>query len=362
MEKNDNTNKNGAIELLRIIATTGILMHHYQQFTGGFFDSGNAYGPFPWGQLVEFFFLLSGYLSIKYISLLSKTLTLKEFMVKKAVRLLPTVAIGALFQQVLFFAGEMMTSKIRIVDNPWDCLNPWTWLTASLGIDTGGAVKQEKLTFVTWYVSVLLLCYFVFALAVKIAHRLHFSANLLFAALVLLGISIVSYQCDVPFFNVHAARGYYAFFFGVLLACVFDILKRIPHYQIYCVIAICLSIIYLFGLNRLYQAWGEQFIMTFVLYPGMIFACENSRVNQLFNRKMLFVLGDCSFTVYVFQLPFIYCMMFICSLVGQEYHTKAMMWLYVILMWLIGVCLHLIMKSKINVISKSIEKAINGVS
>lgn len=60
--------RNSAMDCLRVLATVLIVFHHYQQFTGVRFAYINFWdGRFYFGWLVEFFFVMSGYFTYKYI-------------------------------------------------------------------------------------------------------------------------------------------------------------------------------------------------------------------------------------------------------------------------------------------------------
>ena len=61
--------REGSLDLLKFLATCCIVMHHFQQITGAFFEGHlNFYsGNFYWGYLVELFFLVSGYFAYIYI-------------------------------------------------------------------------------------------------------------------------------------------------------------------------------------------------------------------------------------------------------------------------------------------------------
>lgn len=61
--------RNFSLDFLKIVATIGIIFHHWQQVTGAYFENHiNFYnGRFYWGYLVELFFVLSGFFCWKYI-------------------------------------------------------------------------------------------------------------------------------------------------------------------------------------------------------------------------------------------------------------------------------------------------------
>ena len=70
-----------SLDVLRILATIGIVFHHFQQVTGTYFENGWNFhgGDFTYGLIVEFFFLLSGYLAYKYAKSETYSQSLKAF-------------------------------------------------------------------------------------------------------------------------------------------------------------------------------------------------------------------------------------------------------------------------------------------
>ena len=69
--------RNYSLDFFKIIATILIVFHHYQQILSIEFGEINFYGgKFYFGYLVEFFFLISGFLMFNYIERIKEGLTL----------------------------------------------------------------------------------------------------------------------------------------------------------------------------------------------------------------------------------------------------------------------------------------------
>ena len=79
----------------------------------------------------------------------------------------------------------------------------------------------------TWYISVLLLCYLFFYILFKVAKKLKIDEMYLYATMIFIGLSINKYAIQLPFFNTDVCRGYYSFFWGVILARIMPRIQEI---------------------------------------------------------------------------------------------------------------------------------------
>lgn len=88
-----------SLDFLRIPAAMMIVMHHFQQAFSAFFPNHINYfgGRFSFGYVVEFFFVLSGFLMLPAVrKIYSGEVTFGEFAFRRARRLLPMLAVCAL--------------------------------------------------------------------------------------------------------------------------------------------------------------------------------------------------------------------------------------------------------------------------
>lgn len=205
-----------SLDVLRIIATILIVFHHYQQVTGVYYEGHiNFYnGRFYFGYVVEFFFLLSGYFMWRYVEKIENGLSFPKFFAPRALRLLPLVFIGGITYEVLLYIYQ------QTCGGDWFGVSITVWgvIIDALGIQDGWVFTNPMVNNPTWYISVLLLCYVVFYLLTYLSKRWQVPHAYLFAFMVLLGCGIQTYGINLPFLNGSSCRGYYAFFFGVLLA------------------------------------------------------------------------------------------------------------------------------------------------
>ncbi len=298
-----------SLDFIKIIATVFIIFHHYQQVTGVYFENGINFcnGKFYFGYMVELFFVLSGFFMYSYIEKIQRLeISFPKFYFKRLGRLFPLLLMGAIGYEVLLVIYQ------SLYQSTWFDLKPnfWGIVISSLGIQDGWALPNPCVNNPTWYISVLMLCYVIFYFIVYLAKRLSIKPQYLFLFMIFLGMGINTYGINLPFLNASSCRGYYAFFFGLLLAGVINeydfgiFLSMIS-------IAILAVITYLIVNHYEFMSNGINYIMTFIYYPALIILCKSKIVAKILNRKFIGTLGKISFDVFIWHNPF-YLLLYIC--------------------------------------------------
>lgn len=116
-----------SLDVLRVIAAAMIVMHHYQQITGAYF--AGKYNFRGYGVVVELFFFLSGFLAVKYLD--KPMAGFFSFMKRKALRLLPLVAISSIVYEVLLVMYNTICGTQWVLGNE---ISIWGVVLNSLGI------------------------------------------------------------------------------------------------------------------------------------------------------------------------------------------------------------------------------------
>lgn len=290
--------RTGSLDFLKIVATILIVFHHYQQITGLTFNRLNFYnGTFSFSLVVEFFFLLSGFFMFRYVRRIKKGLSFKEFFLKRVVRLLPLVLISAI-------AYELLLCVYRAVfhQNYWGIsINIWGIIIDALGVQAGWSFGNPCVNNPTWYISVLILCYVVFYFSTWMCKKLKVSPTYAYIFIILLGCGIMSYGIDLPFLNYSAARGYYSFFFGILLAKLLN--KRTIKLK-HCLISAATAIFTIWLIVGRFS-WmvptGDNYLMTFVAFPAIIIFFLYRPIAKLFDHKAISFLGAATYDVYIWH-------------------------------------------------------------
>jgi len=108
-----------SLDLAKIVATTLILLMHYQQnFEGNYTFIQYFGGKFYFGYLVEFFFMLSGFFCIKMII---KADTFPIFIGRRVIRLWPIMIIAAIMDQALLIVYEILRGGNYIEEEKYLC-------------------------------------------------------------------------------------------------------------------------------------------------------------------------------------------------------------------------------------------------
>lgn len=280
------TERNRTFDMVKVIATIGILLHHYQQeaitITGknvhGF--PINFYGgSFNWGYLVELFFLLSGFFMLPYIEKIYNGLTFYQFYTRRAARLLPLVAVSSVFCAAVLLLYDKIYVGAYYGTDP----SIFGVVIQALGIQAGWAFKNPYLNNPTWYCSVLMLCYLIFFAIVYWSRRLRISPCYGFVFMIFLGCSVYTYKSQLPSFNTPselqvpfldslAHRGFYSFFAGVLLAMLMPRFRkwRGTFWAGLVFLAVFAAAYYKKDGNLQYM----PFLLTFLVYPVILLLLE----------------------------------------------------------------------------------------
>ena len=215
---------------------------------------------------------------------------------QRAKRLLPLVSISAIAYELLLLIHYW------VYGNTWSniAVTIWGTVITSLGIQEGWVLVNPGVNNPTWYISVRLACYVVFYLITKLAHKCHFSPAYCYIGMVLLGIGIITYGIKLPFMNSQIARGYYSFFYGLLLANyikMFGVTKRSSGFSMCCILL--LLGIFLTSTDKFQEelVW----LLTFLFYPALIILFETDAVKYIFRHKIWQIISQISFDVYIWH-------------------------------------------------------------
>ena len=208
-----------------------------------------ADGMISFGTIVEFFFIISGFLCAQKIKE-TREISFESFMRKKIRRLYPMAVLSVLCITLLmlfdFFAfGRFENGLIPDV---------FKFFNSTLITFSGGAVKVGRgINNPLWYVSVLMLCYIVFYCLLQISEKNGIKEIYLFILVCSLGIGIHDYEISLPFLNESSGRGYAAFFYGTIL---YYIYKNYSHRFINLISYFTLIICFILG-KIYYNAFFE---------------------------------------------------------------------------------------------------------
>jgi hypothetical protein len=286
------------LDILKIVATILIVFHHYQQILNVEFNKINFFGgKFYFGHLVELFFLISGFLMFNYIEKIKQGLSFEEFFINRLKRLLPLIAIAAiLYEFLIYFHFRIFGEKLLEGE-----LNFWGTVISCFGIQAGWSFENPVINNPMWYVSVLILCYIIFYIITKISIIKNYKYIYFYLIMIFLGISIQRNYTDLAFFNPYTARGYYAFFSGLLLSIFFYKCKVGKFIKILSILTV-IFIIFLISRHYYIVEKNLNYTLTFIFYPTLIIGFHINEVNIIYLKKIISKIAEISFNVYVWHI------------------------------------------------------------
>ena len=284
-----------SIDFLKFILAIVIIFHHYQYLTGARFEGFNFYdGRVSFSYVVEFFFVLSGYVcAMSAGSLLKKSFG--QYLLGKIKRLYPMVAITVVVNYLLEYWFKSIYGYWNNEPGLWKLLNSLTltyhgWGTTDIGLGFNNP---------TWYLCVLMLCYIVLYFITWIADRNNIDVRILAGVVMLIGTGAVSYGVALPYLNAQSARGYASFFLGYLLYHLYGRLKGSkPAIALACVVVLAVAFGGLKDPDLYWDNWWG--ICTFMLIPAIVYLFL--QVDGLFKPAIFRFLGDVSFEMYLWHV------------------------------------------------------------
>lgn len=301
--------RNGFLNFMKFVASIVIVFHHYQLITGASFSVINFANDdiYTGGNLVELFFVISGFLSFSYISKIKNGYKFSDFYIRKLRRLLPAVALSTILTTIL-----KLIYKYVLLIIPYGEISIWNIFISCLGIQCGWVNKDQSqgINETLWYVSVLLLCYIVFYVATKISNMMRINCIYVYIFITLFSIGIREFGINLPFINYFTARGYFAFFIGVILALLINEFQLIGYNGvknasvfIYCLFCLFYSLVhYLYRkkyiLDIHFFTNHLNYIKTLLEYPALIIISYIEPIKRIANNQVIHKLGQLSFDIY----------------------------------------------------------------
>ena len=365
MEK---SKRNYSLDFLKIIGAIVIVLHHFQATTRVKYDVPiNFSGDwFNWGFFVELFFILSGYFMYRNISAIQEgRITLSDWWKKRAVRLLPMSAITVVVFSIILFVNNALFEFKPL----WGMeFSVWNTAIAALGIQEGWVFKNPVINNSIWYLSALMLCYILFYIVTALSARLKCKPIYFYIFIILCGLGIGVFGIDKPFMNWQIARGYYAFFFGLVFAAYLE--KNGVRWRE--IIVSILTLVFFTWLFIFYPDYGSvntNYLVTFFVFPAVVILFETKLMHSIFRHKIWGTLSGISFEVYLWHLPLMLLMYLIMNVTGwtPPFENMASMYIFLGITWVFATVMYfgverpitkLLTRKKIKKTEEKIEETV----
>lgn len=313
----------GALDVLKSLVISVLACHHYQWLLRGDYRFRlNLYdGVFYVGPLVELFFLLSGFLALRYKKQIEQGLSFRAFFLRRYLRLLPLCFLSTLCYELLnriymydSFRLTGVVQNLHATESP----DVWSTLAIAMGFGTGWGVPDTGVNCAMWYISVLLACYLLLYFATWLAGRLRVSPYTVYAGMVLLGVSLSYHSLEtLPLLTSRNGRGMYSFFLGLLLARALE--GRRPGRGLLLgslTVVLGYVLAFCFSYPRALITPGYGYLAVFLVYPALVILGTSAPAQKLFGGGWVRTMGSMSFSVYAWHLAGIVALSILSDLFG----------------------------------------------
>ena len=338
MENLEKQNRIDSIRGMRGIACLCIVCYHFYCLLVS--DYGLSYDAVPWmlstkyffeysKNAVELFFMLSGFLTAWHYRERIREMPFGNYFKKHYGKLLG----ASLAVNLWALVNSIIRIRIGLIDGVWPP-TPVRFALSVLMINTGWFTSYAQtllpVNTTMWFIDVLLLCYLIYFVVVRLGRNTP-SYIALCAAMVGIGWICLEHTPKLPFLWSFNGRGYATFFFGALLAQFQTSVSGQWRRRIAMVWSAFLMAFFVFhmivGFEKVFGDFGALSYVRyfeFVAAPGLILAALNLRlVERIFSWKALFWLGTLSPAVYYVHNNWIEDCMIINALAGEPVDLRA---------------------------------------
>ena len=345
-------------DIIKPVAATLIVCHHYQQVFKCVFPGINFYdGFFNFGYFVELFFMISGFLTLYTFKNYAGAAQLSGCFWKKLKRLLPVVTIACLF--------ILVVKTVLYMDSPSDLSALWNIkaVTANFLLLFSGYPFFSMIGYnnPTWYIAILIQCYAVFYLLKYITNKLHI--RFLFVCSLFVALAVILNKFSLLYDN--SFRGFETFFIGVIICDISEnykaIIQRVKIAQNKKFVSAFLSLVIIIALCSIFFFPKYQRIaLVFGIFPETIilsFLYRDVKINSKI-RSVFKCLCGVSFEVYIWHYPLMATVQLIFKETGRSLdHTYLTLIVFSIIVWIISFFIYRFLEQPINKLIRTKEKA-----
>lgn len=297
-----------------VAALTVVCYHLFEAFATSHIDQRINHGYLA----VDFFFLLSGFVMGYAYDDRWNTMSVKDFIRRRLIRLHPMVVMGALIGAAMFYTQGCSVwdvTKISVGMLLLSTLLNALMIPVTTGFEIRGVGEMYPLNGPSWSLMFEYIGNLLYALFIR-----RFSTRLLTVLVVLAGCGLTAFSVWGPLGDIGAGfamtgadmtggslRLLFSFSAGLLLSRVFKPVKVRGAFWIGAVAIVAVAAIPRIGgsehlwMNGVYDAFCAV-----VLFPLLVYVGASGRTTDRITTRICKFLGDISYPLYMVHYPFIY--------------------------------------------------------
>lgn len=297
-----------------VAALTVVCYHLFEAFATSHIDQRINHGYLA----VDFFFLLSGFVMGYAYDDRWNTMSVKDFIRRRLIRLHPMVVMGALIGAAMFYTQGCSVwdvTKISVGMLLLSTLLNALMIPVTTGFEIRGVGEMYPLNGPSWSLMFEYIGNLLYALFIR-----RFSTRLLTVLVVLAGCGLTAFSVWGPLGDIGAGfamtgadmtggslRLLFSFSAGLLLSRVFKPVKVRGAFWIGTVAIVTVAAIPRIGgsehlwMNGVYDAFCAV-----VLFPLLVYIGASGRTTDRITTRICKFLGDISYPLYMVHYPFIY--------------------------------------------------------
>ena len=297
-----------------VAALTVVCFHLFEAYATSHLDQRINHGYLA----VDFFFILSGFVVGYAYDDRWKTMTIKDFIKRRFIRLHPMVVIGAIIGAIMFYfqgCSAWDVSKVSVTMLFIATLMNAFLIPATIGSEIRGVGEMYPLNGPSWslffeYIGNILYVFFI--------HKLPTKA--LFVLVLLAGIGLAAFAIWGPYGDIcvgfsmtgdnmigGSLRLLFSFSAGLLLSRIFKPVNIKGAFWIGSLsVVILLAVPRIGGSENLWMNGLYDTICFALVFPLLVYLGASGKTTDKITTRICKFLGDISYPLYMVHYPFIY--------------------------------------------------------
>ena len=297
-----------------VAALTVVFFHLFEAYATSHLDQQINHGYLA----VDFFFILSGFVVGYAYDDRWKTMTTKDFLKRRFIRLHPMVVIGAVIGAIMFYTqgcSAWDVSKVSITMLLVSTLINALLIPAAPGFEIRGVGEMYPLNGPSWslffeYIGNMLYAFFIRKLstvALSILVLLAGCGLAVFAIWGPLGDICVGFSMNNNDMLGGFLRLLFSFSAGLLLSRVFKPVKvRGAFWLVGISVVVLLAIPRIGGSENLWMNGLYDTVCAVIIFPLLVFLGASGKTTDRITARICKFMGDISYPLYMVHYPFIY--------------------------------------------------------